>query len=388
MRVASVLVAMAIWLFTGTCALAGESSYSGENHWAYSDLAALKQCYVPVLQGLAGSVLTEEERRVLQEDIFSEANLDKPIKVFNWALLLRTTLSLPDEKSGDLLEMYVYGLASGDVMRREDAAGGLVKLLTLKYIKGGSTSAELEPSRVLSDLGDVSDRQRVLVQVAFCEGILDATVKNLFRPKDALTNAEAVSILSRVIKKYGIDLNETGRVGETAVSAGGHWAQDMLKKSVARADNRAGRLKKLDKVLYPGETQVCLDGPIGIKNWNGLLLETLELPNEKYDRNFLEGYTFGLSDGGYITRGSAVAGMVKLLHAAGLVQWRDATEKERAESALAFGDYGEARDGSKLAIAYSEGLVAGYGDGTFRPGQKITCAEALALAIRIVEKYY
>lgn len=127
------------------------------------------------------------------------------------------TLSLPDEKAGELLKMYVYGLASGDVMRREDAAGGLVKLLTLKYIKGNSTSAELEHSRVLSDLGDVSDRQRVPVQVAFCEGILDATVKNLFRPKDALTNAEAVSILSKVIKKYGIDLNQTGRVGETAV---------------------------------------------------------------------------------------------------------------------------------------------------------------------------
>lgn len=362
----------------------------GTRHWVYDELAAFKQAFVPVVHD---ERTTYSEKKILQEEIFNTEKLDKPIEVKNWALLLKTALKLPGEKAGQLLEMYVYGLASGKEILREDAVGGMVKLLTIDYLSGSSTPAGLEASKTLVDLRYVSEKQRTLVQMAFCEGILDATVNDFFRPKEALTNAEAVSMLYRVIKKYNIDLNEESFTGQNRPQAGyikHHWAESAIKKSIENALAKADRFKKAEEIVRFGSADsfaAHLEKPIPVERWNDLLVTTLGLPNEKYGKDLIESYTFGLSDGKYITRGAAVAGMMKLLHVAELVKGRDATQEERVRASKRFNDYGKAMDQSKMAIAYSEGLINGYGDNSFRPGNMLTHAEALVLVARIIEKY-
>lgn len=387
------IAAMLILLACAGSAIASgkqKAAAAEPGHWVYNELAAFKQAFVPVVRGPAGRT-TEEEKKALQEDIFNAAKLDNAIEVRNWALLLRTVLNIPAEKADQLLDMYVYGLASGNTVLREDAAGGMVKLLTIKHLSGSASAAELEPSRALVDLNDISERQKGLVQIAYCEGILDGTVNDFFRPGEALTNAEAVSMLYRVIKKYNIDLNDNWDAGSKPPSGTykEHWADSLLKKSMEKSAQSVERLKNAERIIrgdssgsFPG----YLDSPVAVEKWNILLMNTLGLPNKKYEKRFLESYTFGMSDGKHINRGSAVAGMVKLLHAAELVKGRDAAEEERKAASQAFRDYGKALDQSKLAIAYSEGLILGYGDGAFRPQQMLTNGEALTLAVRIIEK--
>lgn len=342
---------------------------AGERHWVYDELAEFKQ---HLLQYQAS--VSREEWMSVHSMVLSEDALDNPIRIWNWATLLKMILVSGEGKSPELLDMYVYGLSNGREIYREDAAGGLVKLLTLKYVSGSGTADDLKPSLELEDLEMISDRQRVLVQMAYCEGILDSQTKNRFRPQAYLTNGEAVSILNRVINKYQIKKEHTG---------GMHWAQKgfgMLTGTLKEGEPRFYIMKEIT-------SSVMLDQPIGIKQWNELVLTTLNLKNGKYAVEFLEGYTMGLADKGQIKRDRAVAGLVKLLHAAELLKGRDARAEEIEKLRSCFSDVLKVFDVSKLAIAFSEGLIGGYGDGTFRPDQELTNAEALILLNRVYEKY-
>lgn len=84
-------------------------------HWVYDELAAFKQSFVPVVHQSTGRI-TEEEKKILQEDIFNAKKLDQAIEVKHWALLLRIVLNLPEERAGQLLDMYVFSLASGTLI--------------------------------------------------------------------------------------------------------------------------------------------------------------------------------------------------------------------------------------------------------------------------------
>ncbi len=355
-----------------------------KKHWVLDDLAAFKQALAPVFNsGPEDGILTEEGKGILRNLVFNRENLNRPVETGQWALLIRILLQLPPQKSEQLLKMYVYDLAGGNVVPREDAAGGLVKLLTVKpYLRGYVTAEELKPSMVLQDLNEISEKQRVLVQKAYCEGILDATVKDRFRPKDPLTVAEAVSMLSRVVKKYGIDLDHSRKTGNDPDE---HWAGRMFKESFKTASLRVDLFKRAESIVLSGDTG--LDRPVTIDKWNDLLMAVLEPAKKNHRQKFLESYTYGLSDGKYIARSKAVAGMVKLLHAAELVRGRDATEGEIKEAASKFTDFDGVFDKSKLAIAFTEGLIFGYPDRSFRPDSCLTNGEALALVVKIINKY-
>ncbi len=354
-------------------------------HWVYDELAAFKQLMLPVVQS---STVAEENKNILLHHIFNAAKLDQPIQADHWVFLLGTVLELPAEKSEQLLDMYAYGLSTGNEIKREDAAGGLVKLLTLRYLSGQTSAADLEPAKVLKDLDIISDRQSVLVQKAYCEGILDSTVKDMFRPADRLTNAEAVSVLYRVMQKYHIDLNDTGSNGYSSTQQ--HWADRELEAAAAKAKKKAERINGVERIIQAkgaDESVKSLDSPITIDKWNELLFYTLNLEEATYEKSFLESYTYGLTNDKYVTRASAVAGMVKLLHASEKVGWRDATEDQKAAAAAYFTDYSKFRDQSKLSIAFAEGLITGFKDCSFKPEKKLTNGEALVLMLRIIHKY-
>ncbi|MEW6622624.1 MAG: S-layer homology domain-containing protein [Bacillota bacterium] len=340
-------------------------------HWVDEELVGFKELIIS-----CDNEIIKEELEKLQSAVFGEEQLDEPISLQHWAALVNLALRPDKDGSGRMLDFYVYGLGTGDKITREDAVGGLVKLLTIDYLSGSSTYEELKPSLALTDLEMISDRQVVLVQKAYCEGILDAQTIDLFRPKDYLTNAEAVSMLYRVIKKYNIKLYK-----EHPTS---HWANTAVTNFANAVKGQKEISAAFNKIT---EAADILNEPINTADWNNLLMYICGLTASTYDQSFLESYTYGLSENGFIRRDKAVAGMVKLLHAAEFVKGRDATGEELLAVQKRFNDVNEVFDNSKLAIAYYEGLIQGYQDGSFRPYNTLTNAEAIALLSRIMEKY-
>ncbi|MFZ5644808.1 MAG: S-layer homology domain-containing protein [Bacillota bacterium] len=365
--------------------LTSGTSFAAEKHWVYDELAEFKQLILPVVKTIpANEIASEAEWKSVHTAVLNEERLEAPILARDWAIMLKMILGLPETQTGQLLNMYVFGLTNDDYILREDAVGGLVKLLTLGYIKGSGSPEELKDSNYLKDIGTVSEMQDVLVRKAYCEGLLDSSVKDYFRPRDRLTNAEAASMLNKVIKKYDIHLKLN------VVLSHKHWATGEIAGLAAINKNNTELVNILEMILYDDKHQnnpYIFDDPITDDNWNSILFTALNLKDSKYEKDFLEGYTYGLAENGYVPRDKAFAGMMKLLHASEKVKGRDATDEERKAAGLRFNDYNTAFDTSKLAICLSEDLVSGYTDGSFRPKQPLTNAEAVALIARILKKY-
>ena len=364
-----------------------KSNGDDKEHWVIKELAEYKQFIVLLRDSsIAGKgPITLEEWEQIHSTVLDAEKLDEPINIDHWCTLLKMAFDQDKPKSPDMLKMYVYGLADAKKITRQDAVGGLVKLLTMGYISGSATAEELAASHVLKDLKDADFRQENLIRKAYSEGLLDAATTEFFRPKDHLTNAEAISMVYRVMKKY------MRKTVITLDHLGGHWAVPHIKDVAELARKReslavaVGGLVAHDKSL--SVPAAVLDAPISVKEWNDLIMNILAFDKAKYDDSFLQNYTYGIAKDGRITRGAAVAGLVKLLHASEAVAWRDATPKERELAGSSFKDYQQSFDASKLAIALTENLVTGYENQTFGPDRPLTRGEALTLAGRIIKRY-
>ncbi|NPV70102.1 MAG: S-layer homology domain-containing protein [Firmicutes bacterium] len=358
-----------------------------EKHWVYDELAEFKQRIVAI----AGTDsqydgISEHDKSIIRNYILNEEYLDQPIKAEYWAVLLNAVLKLPADSKERLLDMYVHDLATGDEIAREDAVGGMVKLLSLQYLRGYSTAEELEPAKALKDLQAVSDRQNALVRTAYSAGLVDSRTVEYFRPKERLTVAEAISMVYRVVTKYNVTYSSTGERDkqEPAVPVRVGWVDAELQRYRERLQRKLVALKTAESILTDGRVgnDERLNAAVSVEQWSEVLRSTLGISDQKV----VHSYTFGLVQGDTVPRDVAVAGLVKLLHYTGMVRGRDASERERLAAAVAFGDYSQAFDTSKLAIAYSEGLVRGYPDHTFRPKQALTKGEALILMLSVIER--
>ncbi|KKM09709.1 hypothetical protein SY88_17355 [Clostridiales bacterium PH28_bin88] len=363
-----------------------------EKHWVYDELADFKQRIYPVVgRDSKYSGISEDDKNIIRNYVLNDEYLDQPIKVKYWAVILNAVLKLPDENKNSILRMYVYDLATGDEITREDAVGGMVKLLTIKpYLKGSSTAEQLEPAKALKDLQDLSDRQDTLVRIAYGEGLVDSKTIEYFRPKERLTVAEAISMLYRVVTKYNITYDITGEndTQKPDISIDGstqeNWVDTELRNYRERLQRKFVKLKTAESILLDGRNgndESLLNQAVTVEKWSEVLKQVLEIEDEAV----VHSYTSGLVVGETVPRDVAVAGMVKLLHYTGMVKGRDASERERLQATAAFTDYTDAFDTSKLAIAYHEGLVKGYPDRTFRPKQALTNGEALILMLNIID---
>lgn len=359
------------------------TSTAAEEHWVNDELAGFKQLIYPVVKTVpSNGIASEAEWESVNTNFVNEEKLDKPIFARDWAIMLKMILDLPEAQTEQLLKMYVYGLTDDEHILREDAVGGLVKLLTIDYIKGSGSAEELKPANNLKDIGEVSEMHEVLVRIAYCEGILDSTVKDFFRPKDELTNSEAVSMLYKVIRKYDI------RLKTKVILKQQHWASGPIKVLAGRTKNNTQLANIIEDILYDDNANnpYVLDEPIRDENWNNLLAAVLKQNEPKYEKETFEGYTYGLAENGYVPRDKAVAGLMKLLDVTERVEARDAADEELKAAALRFSDFNAAFDTSKLAICLSEGLISGYTDGSFKPKQLLTNAEAVTLISKILNK--
>lgn len=348
---------------------------SGGSHWVYEELSDFKQRILPLIdQAIQKDSVTKEEFMSVHAEVLNDSELDNSIAIYHWASLLKITLQLPADKADSLLNMYVYAFADRNQIYREDAIGGMVKLLTLNHIKGSASAEDLKASEVLSDLDTIHEKQRTLVQMAYQEGLLDGSVEGSFRPKDKLTNAEAISLMYRVLTNLDPIIEKEVPVPVKAPI--NHWFLSQLSKFIKDSDVNE-ELKHLIQKMYENEVQLKrLNNTITIENWDKLMRVTLDLQS---DESKLKPYTFGLTENNFITRDMAIIPITKLR----VADPRNPSDSEKAAASKAFTDFHEAYDPDKLAIAYQSGLIQGYPDSTFRPKQYLTYAEAFSLIIRM-----
>lgn len=329
-------------------------------HWIDPELAAYKQMIVPYKKGssVAGPV-TKEEFAQLESSVLDASQLDKPIRLAAWVTMIKMAVELPPGREDELLDMYVYRdpAARDSGISREAAIGGLIKLLTISIVNGSWDYTQADASKVFADFAQGDERYSALVTLAYRDGLLDSSTKELLRPKALLTHAEAVSMMGKVMLRY----EETRPALRVPA---GHWAREEADVLVKGHFFTRQMQERIAAALVANE-------PVSISFWHELLAGVLSFSVSRYSPE--ADYTYGLTPEGPVSRDRAVAGLMKL---AGPM--RDATPAEREAANLAFSDYGDAFDRSKLAIAHGMGVAEGTG-GVFEPGRSLTCGEAVAM---------
>ncbi|PKM94775.1 MAG: hypothetical protein CVU84_09690 [Firmicutes bacterium HGW-Firmicutes-1] len=379
---------ISLFMLNSNDEIMASDSDNEEKHWVYDELDLFKQRIAPIIAKDATYYTLNEDEKEHIINILNEQELNNPIKSKSWGILLKAVLKLPEAEQEMLINMYVHGLSTGDEILREDAVGGMLKLLSINYYDGlGGNSKRKEIVNVLKDQEEVSEKQDSLVEIAYNEGFVDSNTKNYFRPKDKLTVAEAISMLNNIMIKYDITyedvIMEQNNVTENNNNNGATWIDIELKLFENRLDKKAALIQKASTMVNYEWNSRSLDEPIDIKTWAELLSTILELDDE----NAIKGYTYNLVSDNYVPRDIAIAGMVKLLYINKMLDGRDATNEERLALKGAFSDCLYVFDESKLAIAYNEGLVKGNQYSMFEPKRMLTKGEALILLIRVIDKY-
>jgi hypothetical protein len=337
-----------------------------DNHWVMKDLKDYKQYILPYRDNATTSTqgaISQKEWDSFQRNVLDATKLDNPILLDDWATALKMATALPEKDRETWINIYVYGLGQGTEITRANAVGGMVKLLMGSYIKGSWSGEELKPAQALLDYRDITDKQRGLVEVAYVQGILDASVQDKFRPNDKLTNAEAISMMFRVMSKLAYNM---------PILPANHWFTEELE-----AAYQSGILPKpMLKVLrrsFQDPMNSDRNVPVGI--WHEMLLSGLPVP--AYIREKASEYTLAYNQDGGILRDRAVVGVTKLGK-----NPRSATSEEKINAEKVFTDYRDAFDSDKIAVAYGDGLLEGQHGQSFGVHSYLTYAEAAALAVR------
>jgi len=342
---------------------------AADEHWVLDEMASFKRMIAPAAEtASAVGPITQEEWRSFHETALNEQNLDKPIDIGHWATLLKLTVRMPKDRIDFLLEGYAYTFDKQGRIEREDAVAGLVKLLSVETMQATWSHGEADPSKTIRDAADVDDMQLGLFYIAYREGILDAKVTDAFRPKEWLTNAEALSMASRVVSKFGAP------VGYDVFWPENHWSAAEMKTYL----RDFWRIPFMAKYVSPRKMPVAerLDRPISPEDWHQMLVQIGSLP-PGVSAEDVRRYTTDLAEDGRIERGHAIAALIRLYG-----PQREATPEELAAYRERFADAAAASEPGKLAIAASLGLARGEASGLMRPDGPLTVAEAYVLAVR------
>lgn len=344
----------------------GNTAYGAaeEKHWIMKELPGYSQDIVPYKESaLPHGTITLEEWKSFQQNVLDTRNMDKPICLGDWATALKMAADLPEKNRETLVDVYVYGLGDGTEITRENAVGGMVKLLIASYFKGSWSEEELKPAHAILDRNEMNEKQKSLVEIAYVQGILDDTVIEQFRPNDKLTNAEAISMMARVMKNFAYDKPDL---------PANHWLNDELETAY-----QSGKLPKpmLKVIRHALQDPTNADRPLPVTLWHEMLVTGLPVPTYVRDNAWM--YTLAYDQDGGILRDRAIIGVTKLG-----ANTRSATAEEKKDAEAAFNDYDYAIDSDKMAVAYGDGLLEGRSGPIFGVHGYLTYAEAIALAAR------
>jgi hypothetical protein len=334
--------------------------------WLKSELVPFKQRIAPARELISserGPIIKEEWER-FSANVLIASKLNEPISTSNWATLMKLSVCLPEDKDQLTwsLQAYIYAFDQGSHLSREDAVGGMVKLLSLRSLHAASQSDDPDPRQTLNDASEVSDEQQSLFHIAYREGILDSSVKDQFRPKALLTHREAVSMAYRIIQKYGIPIDYD------VLWPDQHWSSEEVKSALRSYPSRLSFQQITSFLVKDSPTSAWLDQPIDADAWRRMLL-TIGVPRSN---------TFQQAAGKSVERSAVIDDLIKLYGPE-----HDATSEEMAQLEAYFADAADASDKNALAMAANLGWVKGDEDGLFHPKRSLTYAEAYTLAARV-----
>ncbi|XEC97264.1 S-layer homology domain-containing protein [Paenibacillus tarimensis] len=333
-------------------------------HWVEKELESYKQRIVEYKDGgNETGMVSEEEWKAFHSTVLNEELLDEPIEIMHWVTMINMGVKLPKDDEAGLIQSYVYDQVTtknAGSIDRETAYGGLIKLLSLSIIDAGWNNNQMDAAGEYTDFDEISDRQSGLIRVAYREGLIDSATKDRFRPKALFTNAEAISVMEKVMLAYELS-------APFITLKHDHWAYTEAKSFITSRKLTAEQLELIRDGL-PGHS-------VPVSLWHDLLAAVIGFPPDKDGPEAQ--YTYGLAVGDYMPRDRAIASLMKLWGPS-----RDATDEERQAAAEAFTDYGMSFDPSKLAIAYSMGIVQGY-KSRFYPDKDLTYGEMLVMLSRV-----
>lgn len=133
----------------------------------------------------------------------SPADLDRTISPSEWNRLIARVLDKPagavppeQDLTGYWVWAYTGGMSTGETIARQDAIGGMMKLMNGFFQYPFDYSREQELER-FADRKELADHQRSLVAEAVAAGLVGGYPDRTLRPTVPLTNGEALVLAER-----------------------------------------------------------------------------------------------------------------------------------------------------------------------------------------------
>lgn len=368
----------------------------------------LRYILEPYLKVGSALFIGEDNKEFLEINLLNNESPYLPVTAENWEKVVQIIFSFhEDEKQS--LKMYIRDFSKDDQIERQYAVSGLMKLLSLKYpLSLGGDEASLQKSEVISDLTDIDDSHQELVRQAYCLGFTDFTVdKNkLFRPFDSLNNAEAVSMLYRILSNLGLPVSDPAEepdnrqipadegenlpevdtntlTVEKILLEYNEFKADLQNSIISSSKKRLELLKLAEGIIGTDLYEYhAVDKPISIEQWAKLMNQVFGLESNEIDPYL------SMGTDGILVYDIAAISIMKASNKLIGYDPRDATEKELEEARAAIPQFDTARDVSKFAQMFSSGLLEGlYNIPGFTPQRPVSEIEALLLVKRITEMY-
>lgn len=374
---------------------ASPDNSTNEGHWAIKELDGLKKFISPYLTSESELFAGKESVSILNQYVLNSSLLDEPIPVSHLETLIRCAFYFrQDDESNQFIKMYLTDFNEDGFISREAATAGMMKLISARYpISLGGNAEDFIASDAITDLNECEDRFEFLIRQAFCEGLTDQTVDASlnFRPKDSLSYGEAVSMVYRVLSKYGLyePVQNPSPDSDNALSDGSiEWMQNecadyyqkLQSDNQDSAVNKMNILKKAEGIIEPGSTLESWNQPMEIEKWQSVLCDALGL-----NRDEVLTYTT-LGQDSIFSWDIAAISIFKLGFKLNAFDIRDATEPEIESARAAVNNFDSAMDISKFAQMYASGILSGIcEDPGFSPNVAVSRGETLLLVKRIVE---
>ncbi len=343
----------------------------------------------------------QENKKFIQNYISKPEAFLEPLSVTDWEKFIRILFFFQTEDD-DLIQTHVTDFTADGKIKRQHALAGLMRLLSSRYsLSLGEDSESLKKSDEIVDIELVAETHRLPVRQAYCIGLADFTVEEskLFRPFDALTSGEALSMLYRIIDSLGPPvLNKEDALkaataeplSTAAINEGlpveeiGKECQaylDTLKKSGGSGSKkRLELLTKAEEIINIDYDYEGLIMPIDLEQWRQILHEVFNIELE-----VIEPY-LAYETGGTLPYDVAAISIFKLSFLYGGYESKDASAEELEQARTAIPQFDTARDASKFAQMFTVGLLEGlYQIPGFTPQRPVSKSEALLLIKRMVE---
>ncbi|MEK9159148.1 MAG: S-layer homology domain-containing protein [Patescibacteria group bacterium] len=213
-------------------------------------------------------------------------------------------------------------------------------------------------------------------------------------PKVSLQKAVAIATLLILPLSFSTAKAETTNTGCTHpfIDVADHWAEEDIcfmyeegivsgyseknflpNNPITRAEFLKISLLNLSYTVYPVQSASFTD--VTAEDWAYSYITFAR------SKGFVSGYTDGsFHPNDYITRAEAVTMITQM---SGIIEYDVFGFESRFSDVSADDWFGDA-----VAAAVDQGIVEGYGNGTFRPNNNLTRAEAIVIAERVWEELY